>query len=160
MRKKIRKPELKVQAYKEYYKALKNGLIIRPNQCSNCGETSKRIHGHHPDYSKPLLVMWLCASCHMSLHAKIRWGNKVVTGAIVSVMVLNIWPVPPHRCLFLSLYQKERLKAMRYAEKQLIELCAEQLRRLGFEPYSPTLPKPEGTWEERWNQYFETMLKG
>lgn len=32
-----------------------------------CFSTIK-IQGHHTDYSQPLSVVWLCASCHMRLH--------------------------------------------------------------------------------------------
>ena len=48
--------------------ALKRGDLIRPNICSDCGATSPSLHGHHADYSKPLEVEWLCASCHVTRH--------------------------------------------------------------------------------------------
>lgn len=44
-------------------KAIKKGLIIRPNVCSDCG-CEARVEGHHSDYSKPLDVIWLCPKCH------------------------------------------------------------------------------------------------
>lgn len=44
-------------------------LVLQP--CEICGST-ENVHGHHPDYSKPLEVCWLCASCHQRLHAKKR----------------------------------------------------------------------------------------
>ncbi len=47
--------------------ALKTGKLLRPKNCSNCGCTH-RLHGHHPDYNKPLWVEWLCCSCHRFLH--------------------------------------------------------------------------------------------
>jgi hypothetical protein len=47
--------------------AVKTGKIIRPLNCEKCGKRTK-IHGHHPDYSKPLKVKWLCALCHTWEH--------------------------------------------------------------------------------------------
>jgi DNA-directed RNA polymerase subunit RPC12/RpoP len=48
--------------------AIKKGLIIRPDICSHCNETLKRIEGHHPDYAKPLEVIWVCPPCHSIIH--------------------------------------------------------------------------------------------
>lgn len=45
------------------YKAVKAGKLIRPDHCVLCGIKCKP-HGHHPDYDKPLEVIWLCAPCH------------------------------------------------------------------------------------------------
>jgi len=39
-------------------------LVAQP--CEVCGE--KKTHGHHPDYSKQLDVMWLCAEHHKAWH--------------------------------------------------------------------------------------------
>lgn len=47
--------------------AEKRGSLIRPKACSNCG-TAAKLHAHHPDYTKPLDVMWLCHSCHGHIH--------------------------------------------------------------------------------------------
>ena len=47
--------------------AVRYGKLIKPDACSKCGRVS-RIHGHHPDYSKPLDVVWLCRSCHIAEH--------------------------------------------------------------------------------------------
>lgn len=46
--------------------AIRTGRLIRPSQCVDCGH-SGRIEGHHPDYSKPLEVQWLCKPCHAML---------------------------------------------------------------------------------------------
>ncbi len=43
------------------------GYVQRPRECSSCGR-EKLIHGHHPDYTKPFEVIWLCPSCHKLLH--------------------------------------------------------------------------------------------
>lgn len=46
--------------------ALRDGKIKR-RPCEKCGAT--RVHAHHDDYSQPLVVSWLCASCHHRMHA-------------------------------------------------------------------------------------------
>lgn len=48
-------------------RAVLAGKLARPDKCSNCGLTG-RIHGHHPDYSKPLEVLWVCQKCHVKIH--------------------------------------------------------------------------------------------
>ncbi|SRR6266478_352219 len=47
--------------------ALRRGKIRRPKNCSYCGEKCKP-NGHHPDYRKPLEVVWLCTPCHNKEH--------------------------------------------------------------------------------------------
>lgn len=51
--------------------AIKKGIIIKPNICEHCNRDNIRIEGHHPDYNKPLSVIWLCNSCHKTLHKNI-----------------------------------------------------------------------------------------
>ena len=51
-------------------KAVKDGRLSKPNLCESCGSKSKRIHGHHDDYAKPLEVRWLCPGCHAEWHKK------------------------------------------------------------------------------------------
>jgi hypothetical protein len=52
-------------------KALLNGSIIRPSNCSRC-DVECVPDGHHDDYSKPLEVIWLCRRCHIEHHRKER----------------------------------------------------------------------------------------
>ena len=47
--------------------ALKRGTMTRASECSRCGETYG-IEAHHPDYDKPLEVIWLCVKCHAKEH--------------------------------------------------------------------------------------------
>lgn len=47
--------------------ALVRGQLSRPLQCSQCGIVGRRIVAHHPDYSKPLDVVWCCDPCHHTL---------------------------------------------------------------------------------------------
>ena len=50
--------------------ALRDGRLVKPDQCERCG-TAGALHGHHDDYSKPLEVEWLCRSCHTTEHHEV-----------------------------------------------------------------------------------------
>lgn len=39
---------------------------IKKECCAKCG--SATVHAHHPDYSKPLEVIWLCPKHHKQMH--------------------------------------------------------------------------------------------
>ena len=58
----------KTKAHSMVASAVKRGLIKRPKKCQQCETTSANLHAHHSDYSKPMDVLWLCASCHSKLH--------------------------------------------------------------------------------------------
>lgn len=45
-------------------RAIRKGLITRPDTCTQCGARDTKINGHHHDYSKPFEVEWLCYRCH------------------------------------------------------------------------------------------------
>ena len=47
--------------------ALRDGKLSRGTCCEVCW-SDKRIQAHHPDYSKPLHVWWLCTACHNAIH--------------------------------------------------------------------------------------------
>ena len=47
--------------------AMRAGMLRSPNVCSECGREGT-VCGHHPDYSRPLYVVWLCSSCHGRAH--------------------------------------------------------------------------------------------
>ena len=49
--------------------AVKKGEIVKLCRCQSCGQSDVNLDAHHPDYSKPLEVMWFCRSCHGQLHA-------------------------------------------------------------------------------------------
>lgn len=44
---------------------LKRGKLQR-QPCAVCGEMEAQMH--HPDYDKPLEVIWMCVDCHMDHH--------------------------------------------------------------------------------------------
>ena len=54
-------------------KAVKRGTLKRPATCTHCGNPSpETIQGHHPDYRKPLEVIWLCKKCHRLEHVRLK----------------------------------------------------------------------------------------
>lgn len=48
--------------------AVRDGRVFKWPVCAvpECDET--RVEGHHPDYSRPLDVVWLCACHHDACH--------------------------------------------------------------------------------------------
>jgi hypothetical protein len=50
---------------KHYYQT---GRIVK-TQCELCGDPNSEMH--HPDYNKPLMVVWLCRPHHLNVHAGI-----------------------------------------------------------------------------------------
>lgn len=65
-----RHPE-KALAHNIFRSARARGDIQRPAHCRMCGSTEK-IEAHHPNYSKPLFVLWLCEKCHKLVHREKR----------------------------------------------------------------------------------------
>jgi hypothetical protein len=62
----------KKRAHLSVKRALFSGAIDKPSSCSCCGASGVRIEGHHPDYTKPLDVIWLCSPCHKAEHKRMR----------------------------------------------------------------------------------------
>lgn len=63
----ISKHPLAAKAHTTLHNAVRDGKI-KKQPCAICSST-KFIHAHHRDYSKPLEVVWLCAQCHHRVHA-------------------------------------------------------------------------------------------
>lgn len=60
------KEKNKDKIYRKVRTKKESGSLI-PLPCSICGFSPTQAH--HPDYSKPLEVIWLCPSHHKQLHA-------------------------------------------------------------------------------------------
>jgi hypothetical protein len=43
---------------------------LKCQPCVRCGDSETEMH--HPDYSRPLDVIWLCRTCHAQWHARLR----------------------------------------------------------------------------------------
>ncbi len=57
----------KLRARKAIDNRIQKGTLVRPTKCQRCGG-SENIQAHHPDYSKPLEIEWVCSACHRSIH--------------------------------------------------------------------------------------------
>lgn len=60
-----KKNPTKIKAQQAARKALSQGEIIKA-PCARCGSDNAVMH--HPDYSKPLAIVWLCKVHHRQEH--------------------------------------------------------------------------------------------
>jgi hypothetical protein len=81
----LRHPE-KARAEKTIQWAIQSGKI-KKYACAVCGTTEK-VEAHHPDYSKPLEVVWLCREHHLQKHGKV-YMNFPTTEKIVEGRMYN-----------------------------------------------------------------------
>jgi hypothetical protein len=70
-----REDPAKAKAHAAVTKAIREGRLVRPPACEECGATG-RIEGHHPDYALPLVVEWLCSTCHHTRHPRVLKERK------------------------------------------------------------------------------------
>jgi ribosomal protein S27AE len=75
------KPEsnMRQAARMKLSRAVRDGRLTTLS-CEKCG--AEPTQAHHDDYSKPLVVRWLCARCHQQLHhpripVRCVWCGKV-----------------------------------------------------------------------------------
>lgn len=61
------------------------GRMKRGQHCEKCKVKATDMfpmHAHHDDYSKPLAIRWLCASCHKRHHIALRKANGTFNKAV------------------------------------------------------------------------------
>ena len=72
--------EIYIKASKKYVLSNENKIKahnivhykkLKKEPCFICKSTIN-IHAHHPDYSKPLYVYWLCCKCHKYIHRLLK----------------------------------------------------------------------------------------
>ena len=51
-------------------RALKSGDLVKPDKCEWCSLKTDKLAKHHPNYTEPLRVIWLCTKCHGKAHWK------------------------------------------------------------------------------------------
>lgn len=88
----------KTKAHNSLNYAIRCGSIVR-GACEKCG-TTQRIHGHHDDYTQPLVVHWLCFGCHKAWHMildplKAEGEGKKVIDQVFKDFVVNRRSSPP-----------------------------------------------------------------
>ncbi len=67
----LRNPD-KTAAHQAVKKAIRAGTLVR-GACEDADQgpcTSGPVEAHHPDYSQPLMVVWLCRGHHKRRHAR------------------------------------------------------------------------------------------
>ena len=72
---------------------LKKNRILVKQPCEVCG--SSRVHAHHDDYSKPLIVRWLCPSHHRKHHEDRK--RKLRHAQNQDIPDLNCWHGQTHQ---------------------------------------------------------------
>lgn len=72
----------KMRAHNMAVRAARSGRIVKPSQCEDCGWEEGRLHAHHEDYRQPLLVVWVCSTCHRRRHATHPERVKTSPGVI------------------------------------------------------------------------------
>lgn len=78
-----------VQAYK---RALTDGVLVPAKHCECCGceaPPNQKHAGHHRDYSKPLVVVWLCVNCHAQEHGLIVMMESYPRSPLLDWMLRN-----------------------------------------------------------------------
>lgn len=69
-----RKLTYKHYARTKLWKAVKSGVVLKL-PCCECGNIISEAH--HPNYSKPLEVLWLCKKHHSLLHRDIKASDTI-----------------------------------------------------------------------------------
>jgi len=70
------RPEARIKNLARWYaKRMVAKGVIEKQACALCG--APEAQKHHPDYDKPLLIVWLCRDCHRELHNKLTPTGEV-----------------------------------------------------------------------------------
>lgn len=57
-------------------KAIKDGTLVVPNNCEDCGAEVSRLDCHHNTEDDPLNVSFLCKPCHWKRHPSVMGGVR------------------------------------------------------------------------------------
>lgn len=73
-------PKQRAEVYRIYKSALQRGELVKASACAWCGAEECPIDGHHPDYARPLMVVWLCQPCHRRHHREYAKERVILAG--------------------------------------------------------------------------------
>lgn len=59
----------KYKAHGKISGLLQNKKLFK-KPCETCKE--EKVHAHHPDYSKPTQIIWLCLKHHQAIHRELK----------------------------------------------------------------------------------------
>lgn len=62
---------------RSYTKNLIRRGELQREPCRDCGDEKSEVH--HPDYDDPRNVVWLCRTCHLSLHRNESVGDSAAS---------------------------------------------------------------------------------
>lgn len=67
----------RVKAKNDLHNAVRSGRVVPWPVCA-MPECDQKPEAHHPDYSRPLDVVWLCHSHHMMVHNMVRYAKNTI----------------------------------------------------------------------------------
>ena len=122
--------------------AFNSGKIIRKN-CEHCGNEKSVMH--HPDYTRPLYVIWLCTPCHARVHVNLKKEktkvmsdlNKIraiILHAAKEIVALLEVPPPVLPDLERQEFLREPYKAIEQAEAEAPKKRGRPAKSKGVEP--------------------------
>lgn len=77
----------RVTAMRIYQRAVRRGELVRATTCAWCAAENVPTDGHHPDYNRPLMVVWLCEPCHHAHHKAYRGERDIAKGLTSEIAV-------------------------------------------------------------------------
>lgn len=101
--------------------AVATGRLVR-QPCEQCG--AEPTHGHHDDYSQPLMVRWLCAPCHRAAPSHGRPGRppRGYPRERVTVDVCE-----PEATMLRIAMVREQMRLTPILRRAIVEFCERQM---------------------------------